>query len=240
MLCCLIMFSKRLSRPSKVSLIVVVWLSPKRCNQLLTRWSRTPNLLNHGLGCCCSPDVLCRCLGLRTDKSVGLGTRNRPKIIVILNSLATLGKKSGIVTLNENMFDNASLGSSLQSVDQLRDGRTKGNTNVRQCLRKVADEHFTAAVKVLCSSGVASHDMDTIKALEAKHPYKPPPSIPSTIYSEPPLIADIDNVLACIKSFPKGTSCWRDGLRALTYFGCSMLGRICYSHISPTCHNRSG
>nr|GEV34463.1 hypothetical protein [Tanacetum cinerariifolium] len=42
------------------------------------------------------------------------------------------------------------------------------------CLRKVVDEHFTAAVKVLSSSDVAPKRDDTIKALEAKHPYNPP------------------------------------------------------------------
>ncbi|GKB22324.1 putative reverse transcriptase domain-containing protein [Tanacetum coccineum] len=83
-----------------------------------------------------------------------------------------------------------------------------------QCLRKVADGHFTAAVKVLSSSGVAPYCDDTIKALEAKHPYRPPPSMPSNTFSEPPLVAEIDCVLGCIKSFIKGTSCGRDGLRA--------------------------
>ncbi|PWA80994.1 hypothetical protein CTI12_AA190310 [Artemisia annua] len=36
----------------------------------------------------------------------------------------------------------------------------------------------------------------------------------NTTFSEPPLVADIDGVFGCIKSFPKGTSCGRDGLRA--------------------------
>ncbi|GJW90618.1 putative reverse transcriptase domain-containing protein [Tanacetum coccineum] len=38
--------------------------------------------------------------------------------------------------------------------------------------------------------------------------------MPSNTFSEPPLVAEIDYVLGCIKSFPKGTSCRRDGLRA--------------------------
>ncbi|KAL6499220.1 hypothetical protein OROHE_026248 [Orobanche hederae] len=89
-----------------------------------------------------------------------------------------------------------------------------GSSNVRQCLRKVADGHFTAVVKVLCSSGVAPYSDDTMEALEAKHPLTPPPAMPSTVFSEPPLVASIDTVLGCVKSFPKGTSCGRDGLRA--------------------------
>lgn len=92
--------------------------------------------------------------------------------------------------------------------------REKGNTNIRQCLRKVADGHFTAAVNVLCSSGVAPYNVDTVKVLEDKHLYKPPPSKPSTTFSGSPLVAEVNTVLGRIKSFPKGTSCGRDGLRA--------------------------
>ncbi|GJR36639.1 hypothetical protein Tco_1212323 [Tanacetum coccineum] len=97
--------------------------------------------------------------------------------------------------------------------DFLKEGAT-GNTNIKQCLRKVADGHFTAAVKVLSSSGVAPYCDDTIKSLEAKHPYKPLPSMPSIIFFKPPLVVEIDSVFSCIKSFPKGTLCGRDGLRA--------------------------
>ncbi|GJX10371.1 hypothetical protein Tco_0200230 [Tanacetum coccineum] len=58
---------------------------------------------------------------------------------------------------------------------------------------KVSDGHFTASVK---------------------HPILPPPVMPVSLPSEPPLVVDVDNVLGCIQSFPKGTSCGRDGLRA--------------------------
>ncbi|GKE98616.1 hypothetical protein Tco_0021967, partial [Tanacetum coccineum] len=75
-------------------------------------------------------------------------------------------------------------------------GGATGNTNIKQCLHKVADGYFTAAVKVLSSSGVASYCDDTIKALEAKHPYKSPPSMPSITFSEPPLVEEIDSVLS--------------------------------------------
>ncbi|GJZ90173.1 hypothetical protein Tco_0662100 [Tanacetum coccineum] len=85
---------------------------------------------------------------------------------------------------------------------------------IRQCLCTVANGHLTVAVKVLSSSGVAPYCDDTIKALEAKHPYKPPSSISSSTFSKPPIVSDIDSVFSCIKSFPKGTSCRRNGLRA--------------------------
>ncbi|GKG52002.1 hypothetical protein Tco_0544640, partial [Tanacetum coccineum] len=82
------------------------------------------------------------------------------------------------------MLDGSSSGSLGQEGGDFMEERTTGNTNVRQCLCKVADGHFTAAVKVLSSSGVALYCDDTIKALEAKHPYRPPPSMPSNTFSE--------------------------------------------------------
>lgn len=53
------------------------------------------------------------------------------------------------------------------------------NSNVKQCLRMVVDDHFTAVVKVLGSSGVAPYNEHTMKALEAKHTYIPSPSMPT-------------------------------------------------------------
>jgi hypothetical protein len=90
----------------------------------------------------------------------------------------------------------------------------KMGPNIKQCLHKVADGHFTAAVKVLGSSGVAPYNEDTIGILGVKHPYRPPPSMPTTMFSEAPVVIEVETVLKCIKSFPKGTSCGRDGLRA--------------------------
>nr|GEV67833.1 putative reverse transcriptase domain-containing protein [Tanacetum cinerariifolium] len=112
-------------------------------------------------------------------------SRNRKSLqqSSILKSLAMWGKVDDITTLVKSILDGSALGSFGQGGgDFLKEGAT-GNTNIKQCLRKVADGHFTAAVKVLSSSGVA--------------PY-----------------SEIDSVFSCIKSFPKGTSCGRDGLTA--------------------------
>jgi hypothetical protein len=61
---------------------------------------------------------------------------------------------------------------------------------------------------------VASYNEDTMKILGDKHPYRPPPSMSTTMFSEAAIVADVDTVLGCIKSFPKGTLGGRDGLRA--------------------------
>nr|GEW25996.1 zinc finger, CCHC-type [Tanacetum cinerariifolium] len=143
-------------------------------------------------------------------------SRNRKSLqqSSIPNSLATWGKDDGVTMLVKSMLDGSgSVPLSQGGGDLLKEGTT-GNTNIRQCLRKVADVHFTAAMKVLSSSGVAPYCDDTIKALEAIHPYKPPLSMSSNTFSEPLLVAEIDSVVGRIKSFPKGTLCRRDGLRA--------------------------
>ncbi|GKC73046.1 putative reverse transcriptase domain-containing protein, partial [Tanacetum coccineum] len=92
-------------------------------------------------------------------------------------------KDDGITTLVKSILDGSALGSFGQGGGDFIEGATH-NTNIKQCLRKVADGHFTTAVKVLSSSGVAPYCDDTIKALEAKHPNKPPPSMPSITFSE--------------------------------------------------------
>ncbi|MCI51379.1 hypothetical protein A2U01_0072623, partial [Trifolium medium] len=66
-------------------------------------------------------------------------------------------------------------------------------TNIKQCLRKVADGHFTAAVKVLGSSGHCNEV--TMKFLEEKHLYRPPPSARTTMFAEAPLVVKVDTVL---------------------------------------------
>ncbi|KAM0016275.1 hypothetical protein Hdeb2414_s0030g00708901 [Helianthus debilis subsp. tardiflorus] len=53
-----------------------------------------------------------------------------------------------------------------------------------------------------------------MKAFVDKYPCMPPLTIPAFLPSEPHLVAKTDSVLGCIKSFSKGTSCERDGLRA--------------------------
>ncbi|GJW26690.1 putative reverse transcriptase domain-containing protein [Tanacetum coccineum] len=81
-------------------------------------------------------------------------------------------------------------------------------------LLKKGDGHFTAAIKVLTSSGVAPSTPDTLHELEAKHPFVPPPTLSSSPLGEDVLLVHKDLVMNKIHSFPKGTSCGRDGLRA--------------------------
>nr|GEZ97617.1 hypothetical protein [Tanacetum cinerariifolium] len=86
--------------------------------------------------------------------------------------------------------------------------------NVIQCKRKLGDGHFTAAIKVLTSSGVAPSNPETLHELEAKHPHAPPLNLSSSPLGVDALCVHKDLVLNRIRNFPKGTSCGQDGLRA--------------------------
>ena len=80
--------------------------------------------------------------------------------------------------------------------------------------------YYTAAVRVLSSSGVAPYNDTTLEDLKAKHPFKSAPSLPDIPIDRHNLIASPDVVLDVIKSFPRGTSCGRDGLRAQHLLDC--------------------
>ncbi|GKD61502.1 hypothetical protein Tco_1299011, partial [Tanacetum coccineum] len=60
----------------------------------------------------------------------------------------------------------------------------------------------------------------TLEDLKAKHPFKPAPSLSHTSIDHHHLIASPTVVLDRIKSFPRGTSCGRDGLRAQHLMDC--------------------
>ncbi|KAD4178261.1 hypothetical protein E3N88_26852 [Mikania micrantha] len=141
------------------------------------------------------------------------GNRKSLQCSNILRALTVWKDGSGFDDLVSSLLDSveetgAPKGECRREEDKERD------PNIKQCLRKVRDGHFTAAVKVLCSSGVAPLGDSTLKALIDKHPVVPPPSLPSNPLAQPTLVVDGECVLKCIRSFPKGTSCGRDGMRA--------------------------
>nr|GEX97058.1 hypothetical protein [Tanacetum cinerariifolium] len=92
--------------------------------------------------------------------------------------------------------------------------------NVKQCKRKICDGHYTDALRVLSSSGVAPYYDDTLKDLKSKHPFKHVPSLPHISIDHHHLIASPTVVLDGIKSFSRSTSCRRDSLRAQHLLDC--------------------
>ncbi|KAD6455032.1 hypothetical protein E3N88_09738 [Mikania micrantha] len=142
------------------------------------------------------------------------GNRKSLQCQSIRRSLAAWGDEDGFVELILSLLAQPSNESPSLDKPSSSSVNPTNHPNVKQCLRKVADGHFTAAVKVLCSSGVAPFGNDTLKALVAKHPTLPPPVMPDFFLAQPTLVVDANCVFKCITSFPKGTSCGRDGLRA--------------------------
>ncbi|XP_026451691.1 uncharacterized protein LOC113352022 [Papaver somniferum] len=96
----------------------------------------------------------------------------------------------------------------------LETDKKKGVANVIACRRKIECGHFAAAIRVLSSSRLAPCSEKTYLDLQHKHPPAPPPAIPVDAILADPITVDSRAVLGAIKSFPKGTSCGRGGLRA--------------------------
>ncbi|GKA07259.1 hypothetical protein Tco_0686483 [Tanacetum coccineum] len=67
---------------------------------------------------------------------------------------------------------------------------------------------------MISSNILSKSSKSNITTLLAKHPILPPPIMPGSLPSEPPIVLDVDSVLGCIQSFPKGMSYGRDRLRA--------------------------
>ncbi|GJW24930.1 putative reverse transcriptase domain-containing protein [Tanacetum coccineum] len=84
----------------------------------------------------------------------------------------------------------------------------------------VDEEDIDLTVRVLSSSGVAPYNDATLQELKAKHPFKSAPSLPDTPIDHHHLTTSHTVVLDRIKSFPRGTSCGRDGLRAQHLMDC--------------------
>ncbi|GJW59183.1 hypothetical protein Tco_0105914 [Tanacetum coccineum] len=95
-----------------------------------------------------------------------------------------------------------------------------GEWNIKKYKRKICDGHYTTAVRVLSSSGVAPYNDVTLEELKTKHPFKTAPSLPHIPIDHHHLVASPSVVLNRIKNFPRGTSCGRDGLRAQHLMDC--------------------
>ena len=80
-------------------------------------------------------------------------------------------------------------------------------------LRKVAEGHLSAAVRMLEPTTIAPATPATCAILEALHPPRPLPNgVPP---AHAPFQARVEDVLAALKTFPPGTAGGRDGLTAL-------------------------
>lgn len=69
-------------------------------------------------------------------------------------------------------------------------------------------------IRILSSCGVSLATPDTLHELQQTHPYSRPPVIPTGNPSNAAIAVDVQSVVKALRSFQKGTSCGRDGLRA--------------------------
>ncbi|GJZ23041.1 hypothetical protein Tco_0560500 [Tanacetum coccineum] len=134
----------------------------------------------------------------------------------IVNAIRSWGIPGGSLQLVREALAEPSISWSNNDEENL----DLGKRNVKQCKMKICDGHYTAAVRVLSSSRVAPYNDATLEDLKAKHPFKPASSLPHIPIDHHQLIASPAVVLEMIKSFPRGTSCSRDGLRAQHLMDC--------------------
>ncbi|XP_026426420.1 uncharacterized protein LOC113322530 isoform X3 [Papaver somniferum] len=137
------------------------------------------------------------------------GCRRKLQAAAIDTALVSWKETSGYLTLAQHF-----LGLTKTTPKQRPPGKKKKNKNLMACTRKMSHGHYNADVRILSSDGIAPPTRDTLFELQQKYPFDRPPVIPSEDISAPALSVVVKDVLAAIKSFPKGTSCGRDGLRA--------------------------
>nr|GEV40174.1 hypothetical protein [Tanacetum cinerariifolium] len=134
-------------------------------------------------------------------------------------SVAASSDANHVDALGQDVYDGFTLTLLDRLLSKREDLETSGR-NIKQCKRKICDGHYTAAVRVLSSPGVALYTDVTLDDLKAKHPFKAAASLPNIPIDHHQLVAPIGLVLDMIKSFPRGTSCGRDGLRAQHLMDC--------------------
>lgn len=137
------------------------------------------------------------------------GNRKRLQTASINDVLSRWREPQGCVVLVHQI---------LQMHKEIQKGRKQGQkkrkTNVEACRKKISNGLYTAAFRILSYNRVAPDNPDTLHELQQKNPYTPPLTILSGNVSTAAISVDSKAVLDSIRSFPKGTSCGRDGLRA--------------------------
>ncbi|XP_056693200.1 uncharacterized protein [Spinacia oleracea] len=148
----------------------------------------------------------------RSNRECSSGVRRRRQEESITSAIYSWGESGGSERL---VID------TLASVSPLDVDEDHGlaERNIKQCKRKISDGHYTAAVRVLSSSGLAPYSDATLTDLQAKHPFFPVPTLPD-IPVDHHLTTSSAVVLEQIRGFPRGTSCGRYGLRAQHLLDC--------------------
>ncbi|GJS84130.1 hypothetical protein Tco_0750671 [Tanacetum coccineum] len=110
---------------------------------------------------------------LRSNIECKLAIKRKHQEESIVNAIQSWSMPGGSLQLVRETFAESS--PSLSPVDE--EDLDLGERNIKQCKRKICDGHYTAAVRVLSSSGVAPYNHATLEDLNTKHPFKPAPSL---------------------------------------------------------------
>ncbi|XP_026421300.1 uncharacterized protein LOC113317402 [Papaver somniferum] len=140
--------------------------------------------------------------------------RKKLQITAIHKALVDWREPNGCLTLISRLLELPKR----QQPSKLKSKQLQDSATLDACRKKLSNGHYTAAIRVLSSNGVAPCTEVTISELSDKHPPAPPPTIPDDPIPCDAIKVDTVSVLKAIKSFPKGTSCGRDGLRAQHLF----------------------
>ncbi|GJX23469.1 putative reverse transcriptase domain-containing protein [Tanacetum coccineum] len=162
------------------------------------------------------PLCLLKTFSPRSNLECKSATKRQRQEECIASGIRSWGMPGGCLQLLRETLAEPALSLS----DTLEEDLESNERNIKKCKRKICDGHYTAAIRVLSSSGIAPYTDATLDDLKAKHPFKPAPSLPHIPTDHHQLLAPSGLVLDMIKSFPRGTSCGRDGLRAQHLMDC--------------------
>ncbi|XP_026397972.1 uncharacterized protein LOC113293597 [Papaver somniferum] len=142
-------------------------------------------------------------------------TRKKMQIKSVNRALRVWSEPNGCVLLIQEVLEqHEEKKIALEKAKKKANWESREATNLRLCRSKLRSGLYDAAIRTLTSSGVAPNNDDTLAELRHKHPTAGRSSIPSSIPPHDAMIASTELVMSRLRSFPKGTSCGRDGFRA--------------------------
>lgn len=116
----------------------------------------------------------------------------------IFAALTTWNELGGPFKLLDTLFEETSCPPSL-NLDEI-----PKRDNMKQCLRKISDGHYSAAVKVLTSSGIAPNTPQTRLLLQWKHPHASALTLPTFPCIENSILVNHDSVSIALNLSLKG------------------------------------
>lgn len=93
---------------------------------------------------------------------------------------------------------------SRQQLSKPKSKKKQKAANLTACRKKISYGHYTAAIQILSSNGIAPANETTLTELKKKHTQAPSPSIPPDNITAEAISVDDKAVLERSKAFQKG------------------------------------